>query len=230
MSVWYIVLLVNVFLVMPQVFVDCMCKTRGLASFIPGSPCQDSYLPYPYNYPVIGGLPGSSLSGLSEVCTSENIGTYSDEGINSVAFNSVGCDLFDSVGIQHAYPAQQYPTEFNPFVEVESFEILRNVAEKVGNKIQRIHKALHPHHGRESVVTQSTTAIPDIDIRIQFEDTDTNQLSDPKKIYPGVPNIAQAGSTTTDTIPTIDGRSIIGAPCANNMQRTADGTCRRVFA
>ncbi|GLV35122.1 hypothetical protein CBL_01730 [Carabus blaptoides fortunei] len=64
MSVSYIVLLVNVFLVMPQVFVDCMCTTRDLTSFIPGSPCQNSYLPYPYNYPVIGGLPGSSLSGL----------------------------------------------------------------------------------------------------------------------------------------------------------------------
>lgn len=43
-------------------------------------------------------------------------------------------------------------------VEVESFGILQNVADKIGNKIQRIHKALHPHHGDESVVLASTTA------------------------------------------------------------------------
>lgn len=115
-------------------------------------------------------------------------------------------------------------------VEVESFGILQNVADKIGNKIQRIHKALHPHHGDESVVLASTTAIPDIDIRIKFEDTDDNELSDTKLGTTRAPIVAHAGSTTTDIVPTIDGRSIIDAPCANNMQRTADGTCRKVFA
>ncbi|GLV35123.1 hypothetical protein CBL_01729 [Carabus blaptoides fortunei] len=56
------------------------------------------------------------------VCTSANIGTYSDEGINPVAFNPVGGDLLGSVGIQHPYPAQQYPTEFNPlYTSLPSF-------------------------------------------------------------------------------------------------------------
>lgn len=47
-------------------------------------------------------------------------------------------------------------------VQVESFEILRNVANKIAdkitNKVERIHKALHPHHGHETVVLASTTA------------------------------------------------------------------------
>lgn len=60
-----VVVFVAVVLVMPQVFVvDCMCPTRDVTSFVPGAPCQDSYVPYPYNYPVIGGVPGGSIGGI----------------------------------------------------------------------------------------------------------------------------------------------------------------------